>query len=199
MTEDVEDDGAIALAKLVVEDGADVGSSREMKCAPSSALSRSSVFAFGRLSGGATGGSTGGLSDHGAFSGGCGVGTTRGRREGEGGGTEGAVPEVAFGGELACAYAMLSSYQCAGRAGGGRDCLAGEPDIGPARRDGCMLLVGRGGICGVKSSVSAGCDSCPCAERGGAGTANTSCDRTAGDGVCRLAGGISPTLVWIVP
>ena len=99
--EDVEDDGVSVLAKVVAEDGGDVGSSNEMKCAPSSALNSSRVLDDGKFSGGAEDTGTGWLSDHGALSGGNGDGGTRGLRDGEGG-TEGGFVAVADCG-LICA------------------------------------------------------------------------------------------------
>ena len=45
--EDVEDEGDMAPAKVVAEEGADIGSSRDIYLAPSQALSSSSVVERG--------------------------------------------------------------------------------------------------------------------------------------------------------
>lgn len=50
----------------------------------------------------------------------------------------------------------MSSKNCALLGGGGSDCLTDCEDIGPARSEGCMLLAGRSGNVGVKSSDEAG-------------------------------------------
>lgn len=49
MTDEDEDEGEIALENVVEGEGTDVGSSSEIKCAPSSALSSSSADAPGIL------------------------------------------------------------------------------------------------------------------------------------------------------
>lgn len=80
---------------------------------------------------------------------------------------------------------MLSSKSCAFLAGAGRDCLLGIADIAPARREGCILFVGRSGICGVKSSVFAPSRSgAPCVDMNGRAESNDALRRLSGDG-CR--------------
>lgn len=46
-----------------------------------------------------------------------------------------------------------ASAHCDGLGGGGSDRRIVEADIGPERREGCILFAGRGGSCGVKSSA----------------------------------------------
>ena len=69
LLEEVDDEGEITLEKVVAEDGADMGSSSEIKLAPSSTLSGSTIEAEGTM---AALCSDGWLSDQGDFSGGGG-------------------------------------------------------------------------------------------------------------------------------
>lgn len=69
---------------------------------------------------------------------------------------------------MTSANVMLSSNHWAFLAGGGSDCLEGILDIGPARSEGCILFVGRGGSCGVKSSARVTARSGSCGTRLGA-------------------------------
>ena len=111
--EEVEDEAEIALEKVVVDEGADIGSSNEIKWAPSSALSSSSVFEGGMDDEPEC--NEGWLSDQGDFRGGSDDGAASlALRDGEAG------TEVGLGacGVLRWAKATVSSDHCAVLAGG---------------------------------------------------------------------------------
>lgn len=209
-TEDSEDVGETTLPKVVLAAGDGSGSSSEINCAPSSALSFSSVPvlifvfapAFGFVWGADSGAGVTCPSDHGDLSGGSddADGGAFALRAGDGG-TSPAVAVVGVCGGATCT--KLSSNHWPERGGGGRDWRAGEPAIGPARREGWMLFAGCAGSCGAKSSVSAYFTSGPgcvfggaAPDRGGAGAANASCERGVGAGA---GGGTSSTFVCREP
>ena len=138
-------ESALALAKVVAVEGAESAAScslwsssfNEITFVDAGAASASSVD-VGECAAELVDAREGWLSDHGDLSG-SGEGAARWRRflDGEGG-TDGAAG-------VTSAKVIVSSNHCAFLAGAGNDCLEGRPDIGPARKDGCMLFVGRGG------------------------------------------------------